>query len=397
MINPNTPVLGCLEECQVFLTAADLETIAGEVAFSHVSYSYVLDDISEASITVPDVLGGLRCNIEFGDTIRPWRFGIRIECNGSLVWSGPIIDIERPEGDNGGADYVEIFAKDEMVRTQKRVTLEYLDFDDVDAGEMFKTVLDAGMSIWNPASLDCPEFQTGFLMEREVVPLNFEYTYDILSELADSAIDYFVMNNELCVYDAVDFGWYVLRDGVKRRIAPTTDPYGRYIYGLFTAESFVKRPGFRISGMEQGNQIYVPGADSGEAGFRRYWEASDINLLDGPLVHVDVSSLYRASASGPIGSDGVFQQRADSVLALRSQAVVTVSGGTLSEDAPVRIADLFPGSLWAIDLGEAGLSDLVTVQRLKRVDVDISVSDSGYVQDVKPTLIPIGSDESVIG
>jgi hypothetical protein len=397
MINPNTPVLGCAEEVEVWITAADLETYAAQLPWSHLSCSMVLDEVSEATVQIPDALGGLRCTIAFGDDLRPWRYGIRIERNGVPVWAGPIVSIERPTNDAGAADYVEIYACDEMVRTQKRTTPDYLAFQDEDAGAVFRAVLDAGMASWNPAGLDCPDFETGFTMTREVVPLDFEYTYDILSEIADSAVDYFMWANELCVYDTLDFGWFVLRDGVKRRIAPTTDTFGRYIYGLFTTESFISRPGFKLDGMAQGNEIWVPGADSGEAGFRRYWTASDIDPLDGPLVHVDVSPLYRPSADGVIISDAVFQQRADSVLELRKSAVAIVSGGTLAQSAPVRVQDLFPGSIWAIDLGETGLGDLVTVQRLKRVDIEISVAESGFTETVTPTLIPLGSDESVIG
>ena len=396
-MNPTNFTIGCADEYTVILTARDLTTYAGELRWSHLSWSRVLDDISEASVDVPDVFGGLRCNIEFGDAIRPWRFGLKILRNGSEVWSGPITNISRPVRDGVGADYVTLSARDAMVWTQKRITSDYLNFEAADAGTVFRTVLDAGMAADNPMGLDCPDFDTGYTMTREVVPLDFEYTYDILSELANSAVDYFMINNELAVFDAVDFGWYVLRDDVKTRIMETTDPYGRYLYGLFTDEAWINRPGFDIDGMSQGNSILIPGADSGEAGFRRYWSASDVDLTDGLLVHVDVSELYRPSGDGVIEEDAVFQQRAESVLDLRRVAVAVISGGALSQQAPLRIQDLLPGSIWAIDLAEKGVGDLLTVQRLKRVDVEVVADGGGIVESVSPTLIPIGSDESVIG
>lgn len=397
MANPNIVELGCAEEYTVIVTARDLVTYAAELSWSSISWSRVLDEVSTASVTIPDVFGGLRCNIEFGDTIVPWRFGLRIERNGSEVWSGPITSITRPERDGAGTDYVEIMASDIMMWMAKRTTTASQLYTDRDGGVVFKGVLDDATQFDNLFDLRCPTFATGFTMTREILALDFEYSLDILSELANSAVDYFVLGKELVVYDVSDAGWFVLRDGVKTRIAATDDPFGRYIYGLFTDDAYVARPGFTIDGMSQANNVFVPGADSGEAGFRLYWQASNVDLNYGLLSHVDVSSLYRPSSDGPIIADAVFQEQADSILALRAQPIVVLSGGALSESAPVRIQDLLPGSLWAMDLAEVGVARLLDVQRLKRVDVEVSISKAGIVERVRPTLIPVGSDESVIG
>jgi len=354
-----------------------------------------LDEVSTATVTVPDVFGGLRCNIELGDAIVPWRFGLRIERNGSEVWSGPITSITRPTRDGAGADYVEIMASDIMIWMAKRTTTASQLYTDQDGGTVFKGVIEDGVSFDNLFDLQCPEFTTGYTMTREILALDFEYTLDVLTELADSAVDYFVYGKELVVYDVATPGWFVQRDGVKTRIAPTIDPFGRYIYGLFTDEAYISRPGFTIDGMSQANNVLIPGADSGEAGFRLYWQASDVDLNYGLLSYVDVNPLYRPSSDGPIVEDAVFQERADSVLALRAQSIVVFSGGALSPSAPVTIDGLLPGSLWAIDLAEVGVGRLLDAQRLKRVDVEVSVSSGGIVERVSPTLIPIGSDESV--
>ena len=317
MANPNIVELGCAEEYTVIVTARDLVTYAAELSWSSISWSRVLDEVSTASVTIPDVFGGLRCNIEFGDTIVPWRFGLRIERNGSEVWSGPITSITRPERDGAGTDYVEIMASDIMMWMAKRTTTASQLYTDRDGGVVFKGVLDDATQFDNLFDLRCPTFATGFTMTREILALDFEYSLDILSELANSAVDYFVLGKELVVYDVSDAGWFVLRDGVKTRIAATDDPFGRYIYGLFTDDAYVARPGFTIDGMSQANNVFVPGADSGEAGFRLYWQASNVDLNYGLLSHVDVSSLYRPSSDGPIIADAVFQEQADSILALR--------------------------------------------------------------------------------
>jgi hypothetical protein len=394
MVNPVDVKLGCADEYTVIITARDLRTYAAEVAWSSISWSRVLDEVSEATVVVPDVFGGLRCNIELGTAIVPWRFGIRIERNGTEVWSGPITSISRPTRDGRGADYVEIQAADIMMWTAKRTTTASQLYTSVDGGVVFKGVVDDATQFDNLFDLQCPTFTTGYLMTREILALDFEYSLDVLSELANSAVDYFVLGKELVVYDYTDLGWFVLRDGVKTRIAATTDPYGRYVYGLFTDEAFVARPGFVIDGMSQANNVFIPGADSGEAGFRRYWTASDVNLLDGLLTYVDVNPLYRPQDGLPITADGVFQERADSTLALRSKAPVIFSGGVLSPAAPVTVDGLLPGSLWALDLAEVGVGQLLDAQRLKRVDVTVEVASGGIVEQVSPTLIPLGTDES---
>lgn len=393
--------LGCPGEYAVILTARDSRTFAGEFKFSKLTWSRELDGISTATINVPDVFGGLRCNVEFGGVVKPWKFGIRIEADGTEMFSGPIVSIERPVQGQSGADYLTITANDLMAWTRKRVTPDTLMFTDEDAGVVFKTVLDAGMAADNLPGLYCPEFSTGLTMTREVVARDFEITGDILQEVADSAVDYFMYGTSLVVYDAGKSvrpaGWY-MNDGIEdRRFLESPDPYGRFIFGLFTSEAWAERPGYVLDGFAQSNDVIVAGADSGEAGFRRFWRSNGgINPEIGQLTSVEVSPLYRSREGEPIVDDAVFQERADSMWDLRHNAVAVISGGSLSEDAPVSLDGLIPGSLWAVDLAEHGLSDLLTVQRLKRVDVEVTFDQAGMRQRVTPTLIPLGTDEGTV-
>ena len=107
----------------------------------------------------------------------------------------------------------------------------------------------------------------------------------------------------------------------------------------------------------------------------------------------DVNTLYRPQED-PIVADAVFQQRADSLLAWKKTTPAIVSGGTLGQQAPITVDRLFPGSLWTMDLAEKGIEELLTVQRLKRVDVEVSINGGGFVERVSPTMIPIGTDET---
>ena len=398
MPNPLDPSLGCADEYTVIITARDLETYAAQVDWSQLTWSRVLDEISDATVTVPDIFGGMRCNIELGSAIVPWRFGIRIERNGELVWSGPITSVERPVRNGQGSDYVTISAQDKMVWTTRRTPTEDLFYQAQDGATVFKGVVDDATSLDNLFGLECPSFNTGFTMTRDILAADFEYMYDILDDLARSAVDFFMVGNELAVQNQTQAGqpagWYVVRDGQQELLAPTPDSYGRYIFGLFTDEAWSARPGFVLDGLAQANNIYVPGADSGESGFRRFWTAANVNLLDGLLTYVDVNTLYRPQEGTPISAEAVFQERADSLLALRSSVPVILSGGTLSQKAPVTMDRLFPGALWSIDLADHGVSQLLSIHRLKRIDVTVDVSSGSIVESVSPTLIPIGTDES---
>jgi len=45
-----------------------------------------------------------------------------------------------------------------------------------------------------------------------------------------------------------------------------------------------------------------------------------------------------------------------------------------------------------IDLGDKNISQLVTVQRLKRVDVNVAATPEGIVEAINPTLMPLGTE-----
>ena len=86
--------LGCAEDYEVFITRNDFVTLEPEivdaVGWSKLEWGRVLDDISEASVTIPDRLGGVRCCVPYGGLV-PWRFGLRIERDSQLVWDGPVV------------------------------------------------------------------------------------------------------------------------------------------------------------------------------------------------------------------------------------------------------------------------------------------------------------------
>jgi len=297
LIRPNDQdptTIGRPYEYSVIVTARDLRTYGTELRWSQITWSRVLDEISEATVVVPDRFFGPNCLIELGGSLIPWRFGIRIERNGELVWSGPIVNISRPVRDGVGQDYIAITAQDKMTWMRKRLFPSFRSYTNVDAGEIFQQSVLDGTAADNFFGLFCPPFTTNLTMTREIVPLDLEYVSSVLDDLASSAVDWFVIGDDLAVYDrGSPAGWYVQRAGQKFRLAPTPDSEGRYLYGVFTDNAWIERPGYELDGESQANDVYIAGAESGPDGFGALWTSSDVDPLDGLLSYVDVNPLYR--------------------------------------------------------------------------------------------------------
>lgn len=323
--------------------------------------------------------------------------------DGALEWVGPITQVARPSRTDAGADYTEIRAMDKSAWLLRRTLPEDLATvaGGSDAGALFKALIELAVLADNEFGLYCPTFTAGATLSRQFYTRSFEYVFDMITDLANSAVDWFVIGQDLAVesraLDGLPRGWFIQDGGVERRqLAYTPDEYGRYIFGLFTDQAWTQRPGWTKDGMSQGNFVVTPGGDSGETGFRRFWTADGTDADTGLLTWVDVNPLYQADPDGVItgAEEEAFQARADSTLALRQEAPLSLTGGSLSQDAPVTRDRLFPGSLWAIDLAEPGFSRLATIQRLKRIDMQFAQSRAGLSETVSPTLIPLGTDES---
>jgi hypothetical protein len=66
----------------------------------------------------------------------------------------------------------------------------------------------------------------------------------------------------------------------------------------------------------------------------------------------------------------------------------------LAEGAPVDVENLRPGSIWQLNIEDAGFGQLLQLSRLKRVTVNFGKDQEGRVtESVKPTLFPVGFQE----
>lgn len=398
--------LGCAESYQVFITynepATQQPKIVDAVGWSRISWSRVLDEISSASVTIPDDYGGVFCCAGLGGLV-PWRFGLRIERNDQLVWEGPVVDVGRPTSDHTTLPELRVEAQDLWSRYTKRLATHNLALllTNVDAGYAFAAI--QASSSYSPASangfvLPYPFVTIGTGITREVVPRDFEIAWDIMKDLLNSALDGYIMNGVEYLFQP-GVGWRY-NEGIgeldQTFEGPTDTSSGELLYGLFTESAYRDRPGWSMSGLAQANQVWEPGADTGEEGARRFWTAIDAASISevGVLDVVDPNPLYRSTGEGIVISDATFQRRADSMIQQRSQPPAVVSGGALSDDAPIDVENLRPGAIWRMDLFDACFGQLLQNCRLKRVSVDVSRDQNGLVETVSPTLFPVGYTEA---
>jgi hypothetical protein len=398
--------LGCADSYQVFVTVTDPLTlepnIVDAVGWSKIRWGRVLDDVSQASVQLPDQYGGVYCCAKYGG-IRPWAYGLRIERNDQLVWTGPITSVTRPSGDYGTMPYLQVTAHDMLARFQKRLATrsDTLNFTNTDAGVVLATIINETARISGTGDgfkFRAPSVWVGAGITREIVAKEFEIAWDVLDSILSSAVDSYVLNGLLTTFEPTT-GWWQVTEEDGEYIIP--GPYhldsGELIYGLFTEASYKQRPGWSVSGQAQGNVAWVPGADSGDEGFRRYWVAQHQQSIGevGVLDIVDPNPLYRATDDAPVISDEAFQRRADSLVALRGFPPAIIEGGALSDDAPISVDHLRPGSIWRMDIADACFGQLLQLVRLKRVEVEVEINETGGLEEsISPSLYPLGYVEA---
>jgi hypothetical protein len=402
---PQVLRLGCAETYDVFITANNRETqepeIVDAIGWSDLRWNRVEDDASTASITIPDKYGGVRCVAKYGG-LKPWRYGVRVERNGQLVWSGPVTSIVRPVRNGVALPQIEVGATDLFGRFMRRLAVqrETLQVSNEDAGSIFRRIAgETALVPWphNGFNLPIPSFAAGTALSREVVYRDFEYAWEVLKGLFESAVDGYIMNGVAYFFEP-GTGW-IYTDGREDHLVlpgPYDSSTGELVYGLFENSAFAQEPGWGISGFSQGNTGYITGADTGEMGARRYWSAFNAESweLDGVLDFVDTNTLFRSGDEDAVIADSAYQRRVDSAVALRSQAPATIEGGTLSQNAPVDMDNLRPGSVWRLDIEDAGFGQLLQLTRLKRIEVTVSLDEGGVAESVSPTLQPLGYTES---
>lgn len=379
--------LGCADSYTAFFTAGDYETIIDEAKWSKLNWGRILDDISKAGGTFPDDLGGTNCLAAHGGLL-PWKHGLLIERNDQEVWRGPITRVRR-QGDS-----IVVDASDVLSRYQRRFAIRdaLATYTQADCGTVFYDVLTTHASLpQDQWSLPVPLVNTNVPIDRVLMPKGLKYAWDLLSELLGTALDAFIANGRLFLFEP-GVGW-VYQAQIKRTLPGSYNVNNDLIYGMFTEQSWSVRPDWSIDGMSQGNFIAAPSADSGEYGFRTFATSEVPASIDdfGVLDYVDVDPLEVPADQPPSQTASALQARSDSLAALRAYAPAVIEGGALSQDAPIDINNLIPGSIWLLDIFDAGYGQLLVASRLKRVEVTVSKNGDGTISEtIVPVLEPPG-------
>jgi hypothetical protein len=382
--------LGCPDTYTTWITDGTYRRPIELLRWSQITWERVLDSISTASVTIPDEYGGVNCLARAGG-LKPWLYGLLIERNDQPVWSGPIVNVGRK------GDAIVVAASDVFARYQKRFLIRdaVVDYTNVDVGTMFADIVtthaSSTLDLWD---LPVPVIATNVSLTRSLKPREFKYAWDLMSELLNSSIDAYIMNGVLYMWEPGG-GWR-FQSGYKQTLEGAYNPDFELTYGTFTEESFVTRPDWSLDGMGQTNYTVVPAADTGEMGFRTYRFAEmpasqdvyglldmvDPDPMQLPEDDTDVEAVKRVAAA--------LAARASTVSALRAFPPITIEGGVLSQQAPVSVDHLRPGSLWKLDVFDSGYGELLSLLRLRRVSVAVSRSAAGVDEKVSPVLEPPG-------
>lgn len=388
-VSPQPPrvTLGCADSYSVWFTDDTYETRIDSAKWSNITWERSIDEISSATASFPDDLGGVRCLARLGG-LEPWRYGLLIERNDAEVWRGPVTTVRRT------ATGIDVGANDVFARYQKRLAIRgtLATYTNTDAATLFRDIITThATSPLDKWSLPVPVVNTGVVLSRQLKPREFKYAWDLLSELLGSSVDAYIMNGRL----------YVFQPGVGWRYHETIDwtldgPYNSvfdFVYGTFTEESFQTRPTWTLDGAGQGNAVIVPSPDTGEYGFRTYEEADDptSQATYGLLDLVDPNPIEIPDDTPPDVIEETLAARAASLLALRSTPPFTIEGGVLSQAAPVSVEHLRPGSIWKLDVFDDGYGQLLTLARLRRVTTTVSRTATGVDEKIAPVLEPVGS------
>ncbi len=132
--------LGCISQYNVLVVSKDGISL-GELKASTVAWGRKIDDVSEATITVP-IAGDGCCDII--GALRTWHYEIQIFREGQYVWSGPIVQI------TVGRETATVVARDLLALLNERIIHDPLCFSAA-CGTAPGDLTDLGIAVINNA------------------------------------------------------------------------------------------------------------------------------------------------------------------------------------------------------------------------------------------------------
>lgn len=356
---------------------------------SGLSFNRVLNEISEATVEV-SMNGCCDCLAN----VDPWKHEVAIYRNDSLVWVGPILDMEFRTSEES----ILIYARDLLAWADHRV-VELADEDyepeATDLSDAYTWLLNHGYCK-DPWCMTWTVNPVGIPIERHYPSFDkaggerWGGSYPVCGEemrtLSEAGIDFTVVNRHL---------W-----GGSTEIS---NPVSSNI--ILLDSHFQTTPDIKVGGSKMTNRQVSAGGDGGYTGY--YDDQVSIypaipgpitpsNLDSAQLSHGLLESFNTTTIYDEVDTTiipNAVLQDAKSRWDLFSEPYVFITGGNLSENAPVTFDEtLIPGGI--INIGIRNTCKRLTEDQMRLREVKVSVNAEG--ETVSIVLTPLGTQEVLV-
>lgn len=317
----------------------------------------VLNSAGSSTIAVPNAAEtGSTCCAVFDET-EPWRDEVLLYRDKEVAFVGPLITVS---GELSGGS---LFSQDLFFWMEQRFLSEDFHFNG-DVAQIFEAVFDAAYRTDTSPNITVSTRPTGVDGVRDFRGRDFQRAADILRELARTGMDFTTNRRQ------------ILAGGAE--IFENQTPLILHDDGVLNAE--VVKEGTNLA-----TDVGVSGATVVSGGDPVHGRS---------VASVDTYGLIQKSFSeGLIRDTASANANARARLETMQPAPLRVKVA-LSQEAAFGFGDLICGRRVDVRLKEAaGCIEVMEVMRLVTVDVGVTASEQGVVENISIDLIPIGIGE----
>lgn len=364
--------LGC-GVYQVLAMTRGLGEIVTMLPFSQVEWERVLDETSNATLTIDGVANPralARCCAALS-ILEPEEHELAIYRNGWRVWSGPITDLSFP------AEQCVIQASDLSWWLSARTIHENINSVQVDLVEILLAYIQDAMAVDNSAGLRTRILALAAqLGDRLVQRADHQLAADVIGELARTGVDWTTLDREILLGP----------------LQPQPPPFpGATPYPTLIDANFRVQPTILVSGSQGGNCFYVNGPPNGAGDliFGEYgpaFPATDDHVAqpaapDYAEIEEQYGRIERVVTESRILDQPGIDANAKTRYELLKRPLVYISDGALLPSTPIPIDKLLPGSLVNVHLSNV-CRVIAEAYRIKSVKVQGN-SDGSETVDVQ--------------
>jgi hypothetical protein len=348
---PTEGVLGC-HTWTVTGGSRGGTAIKAELPWNRFQWGRKLQEVSTASVTFPR---SACLDVPFLADLRPWEHELAFwrdsEAGPQLEWVGPIT------GRAVGRDEITLRARDWFALLERRRMHADFDQQSVELATAFSAVFVDALGPDNSANIGIIIHTSGITGDRQYFSTQYRRAADILRELGRAGVDWTMIGRTL------------LAGGVELGIAP-----GRLLLDDHVLD---------IDGDENGESAATDVIVVGTKGSSGTQAVGGIAIANDPR-----GVLETVIQANDIQDNASALSYAASSLALLGGGVPRSYQVTLAPDTQSGYGRLIPGARWPVDLPSMGLFETL---RLRQVDVSVTKSDDGQVQEtVKVELTSLG-------